>query len=187
MKSGGNRSSIHQVGPQEGRNEVERREVIRKLITEAKDFPEPKKNLNDQIKGLRFWFLNSKGEGKKTLQTEEKRSYLQKKRIRVKENHTYLTKETLQVMFSEFWRNNDPRISGHPVELSFMCEGKRKPFSEKEWFRNYVTYILFLKKKLFEEVLQTKKNQYLKKWEDMEHKKLSAVSKETSKSLVNSK
>lgn len=55
-------------------------------------------------------------------------------------------------MFFEFWRNNDFRIFGYLVEFFFMCEGKRKLFLEKEWFRNYVIYILFLKKKLFEEV-----------------------------------
>lgn len=55
---------IHKAGVPEGENEVEGGEVILTLSIEAKDFPEPKKNLNLEIEGLRFRFLNSKGEGK---------------------------------------------------------------------------------------------------------------------------
>lgn len=63
---------IHKVGVPEGENEVEGGEVILTLSTEAKDFPEPKKNLNLGIEGLRFRFLNSKGEGKMTFKKRQK-------------------------------------------------------------------------------------------------------------------
>lgn len=58
-------------------------EAILKLITEAKDFPKPKKNSNLQMEGLRFRFLNSKGKGeiiqKANLLQMEKTSHLLKK------------------------------------------------------------------------------------------------------------
>lgn len=94
------RSTLHHVGTREEKNEAEGREGIIKLITEAKDYPEPKKNL---IKGLRFRLWNPKGEGKNTTQgknlTDRRKSYLQRKESGWQ--HTYLNNEMLEVMFSE--------------------------------------------------------------------------------------
>lgn len=65
------------MGTREEKNAAEGRKGIIKLITEAKDYPEPKKNL---IKGLRFRRWNPEGEGKilhkaKILQTKGKVTY----------------------------------------------------------------------------------------------------------------
>lgn len=56
----------HKVGVPKGENEVEGGRVILPLSIEAKYFPEPKKNLNPEIKRLRFRFLYSKGESRNT-------------------------------------------------------------------------------------------------------------------------
>lgn len=58
------RSTIRDAGTPERECAVELGEAILKLTTGAKDLPEPKKNSNLQIEGLRFRFLNSKGKGK---------------------------------------------------------------------------------------------------------------------------
>lgn len=62
---------------------MEGREAMLKLITDAEGFPEPMKNLNVQIKGLRVRFLISKGISKilqkaKNLDKRKKKSYLLK-------------------------------------------------------------------------------------------------------------
>lgn len=59
-----------------------------------------------------------------------------------------------------------------------MCEGKRKVFSAIERFRNYIIYVLFLKKVICistPDKQKTKENN--KKWQDMEYKKLQQAKK----------
>lgn len=75
-----------------------------KINTEAKGFPEPKKNLNLKIKGLRFRLLNPKGEGKILLKAKNLRD--RRKKVTYKQKNQAgstltLRNGMLEVMCSE--------------------------------------------------------------------------------------